>query len=160
MDPIHQFEIKKLFPIAHIGGVEIAFTNSALFMLIGLLLIAVGVRRQLTQPTPLVVDQHPPFDCLPKVVELHTAVVATAPQALQFVAEFGVPDQRREIVDGDRHADVVDRRIRQGLDRTVGTGVVAGGVLVARDQRKRNAYTPDDVRARLHQRFAEAGGFE
>jgi hypothetical protein len=37
-------------------------------------------------------------------------------------------------------------------------GVVAGGVLVARDQRKRNAYTPDDVRARLHQRFAEAGG--
>src|SRR3954463_15750297 len=39
MDPIHQFEIKKLFPIAHIGGMEIAFTNSALFMLIGLLLI-------------------------------------------------------------------------------------------------------------------------
>jgi len=39
MDPIHQFEIKKLFPIARIGGMEIAFTNSALFMLIGLLLI-------------------------------------------------------------------------------------------------------------------------
>src|SRR4030095_3555123 len=38
MDPIHQFEIKNLFPIAHIGGMEIAFTNSALFMLIGLLL--------------------------------------------------------------------------------------------------------------------------
>ena len=35
-------------------------------------------------------------------------------------------------------------------------GVVAGGVLVARDQRKRNAYTPDDIRARLHQRLAEA----
>ncbi len=39
MDPIHQFEIKNLFPIAHVGGVELAFTNSALFMLIGLLLI-------------------------------------------------------------------------------------------------------------------------
>jgi len=39
MDPIHQFEIKNLFPIAHIGGVEIAFTNSALFMLIALALI-------------------------------------------------------------------------------------------------------------------------
>ena len=39
MDPILQFEIKKLFPIARIGGMEIAFTNSALFMLIGLLLI-------------------------------------------------------------------------------------------------------------------------
>jgi hypothetical protein len=35
-------------------------------------------------------------------------------------------------------------------------GVVAGGVLVARDQRKRNAYTADDIRARLHQRYAEA----
>ena len=36
-------------------------------------------------------------------------------------------------------------------------GVVAGGVLVARDQRKRNSYTPEDIRARLHQRVAEAG---
>src|SRR3954447_21620745 len=39
MDPIHQFEVTKLFPIARIGGVELAVTNSALFMLIGLLLI-------------------------------------------------------------------------------------------------------------------------
>jgi hypothetical protein len=39
-------------------------------------------------------------------------------------------------------------------------GVVAGGVLVARDQRKRNAYTADDIRARLHQRAAEAGAAE
>jgi F-type H+-transporting ATPase subunit a len=39
MDPIHQFEIKNFFPIVRIGGVEIAFTNSALFMLIGLTLI-------------------------------------------------------------------------------------------------------------------------
>jgi hypothetical protein len=35
-------------------------------------------------------------------------------------------------------------------------GVVAGGVLVARDQRKRASYTPDDIRARLHQRLADA----
>lgn len=35
-------------------------------------------------------------------------------------------------------------------------GVVAGGALVARNQRRRNAYTPDDIRARLHQRLAEA----
>lgn len=35
-------------------------------------------------------------------------------------------------------------------------GVVAGGVLVVRDQRRREAYTPDEVRARLHQRHAEA----
>ena len=35
-------------------------------------------------------------------------------------------------------------------------GVVAGGVLVARDQRKRRAYTADEIRSRLHQRLAEA----
>src|SRR5438128_1975884 len=48
MDPIHQFEIKNLLPIAHIGGIEIAFTNSALFMLIGLasiLLLMLGATR-------------------------------------------------------------------------------------------------------------------
>jgi F-type H+-transporting ATPase subunit a len=39
MDPIHQFEIKNLLPIARIGGIEIAFTNSALFMMIALALI-------------------------------------------------------------------------------------------------------------------------
>ncbi len=37
-------------------------------------------------------------------------------------------------------------------------GVVAGGVLVARDQRKRNSYTAEDIRARLHQRVADSGG--
>ena len=35
-------------------------------------------------------------------------------------------------------------------------GVAAGGVLVARDQRRRRAYTPDEIRARLLQRLAEA----
>jgi F-type H+-transporting ATPase subunit a len=39
MDPIHQFEIKNLFPIGHFGGYEFAFTNSALYMLISLLVI-------------------------------------------------------------------------------------------------------------------------
>ena len=48
MDPIHQFQIKNFFPIAHFGGVEIAFTNSALFMLISLaivLLLTLGATR-------------------------------------------------------------------------------------------------------------------
>jgi F-type H+-transporting ATPase subunit a len=34
MDPIHQFQILKLFPIARIGPADIAFTNSALFMVL------------------------------------------------------------------------------------------------------------------------------
>lgn len=32
-------------------------------------------------------------------------------------------------------------------------GVAATGVVVARDQRQRTQLTPDDVRARLHQRL-------
>src|SRR5207249_1089297 len=40
MDPIHQFQITNLFTIGRIGGVEIAFTNSAVFMLIALAIIA------------------------------------------------------------------------------------------------------------------------
>ena len=40
MDPIHQFEIKNLFPVFRIGGTEIAFTNSALYMLFALLAIS------------------------------------------------------------------------------------------------------------------------
>ncbi|MCV6967275.1 hypothetical protein H7J50_26250 [Mycobacterium intermedium] len=39
-------------------------------------------------------------------------------------------------------------------------GVVAGGAVVARDQRKRRAYTPDEIRERLHQRLAETNGQE
>ena len=39
MDPIHQFQIKNLLTFGHIGGHEIAFTNSALFMLIALVVI-------------------------------------------------------------------------------------------------------------------------
>lgn len=35
-------------------------------------------------------------------------------------------------------------------------GVVAGGALVVRDERRRRAYTPDEIRSRLHQRLAES----
>src|SRR5215470_7427084 len=40
MDPIHQFQITNLLTFGKIGGYEIAFTNSALFMLIALAVIA------------------------------------------------------------------------------------------------------------------------
>ena len=35
-------------------------------------------------------------------------------------------------------------------------GVAAGGVLIARDERRRASYTPDEVRERLQARLAEA----
>jgi hypothetical protein len=38
------------------------------------------------------------------------------------------------------------------------TGVAATGAVIIRDQRQRQAYTPDEVRARLHERLAEAPG--
>jgi F-type H+-transporting ATPase subunit a len=40
MDPIHQFEIKNLFTIGTFGGHEIAFTNSAAFMVLAIILTA------------------------------------------------------------------------------------------------------------------------
>ena len=38
LDPIHQFEIKKIFPFEPFG-IDLAFTNSALFMLLGVVLV-------------------------------------------------------------------------------------------------------------------------
>lgn len=35
-------------------------------------------------------------------------------------------------------------------------GVTATGVLLARAERRRRAYTPDEIRSRLHTRHAEA----
>lgn len=40
MDPIHQFEIKNLFTIGTFGGHEIAFTNSAAYMVVAVVLTA------------------------------------------------------------------------------------------------------------------------
>ncbi len=34
-------------------------------------------------------------------------------------------------------------------------GVAATGVVIARAERRRRAYTPDEIRARLHERLAE-----
>jgi F-type H+-transporting ATPase subunit a len=39
VDPIHQFQITKLFTIAKIGSVEIALTNSAIYMMIAVTVI-------------------------------------------------------------------------------------------------------------------------
>jgi F-type H+-transporting ATPase subunit a len=40
MDPIHQFNIQKIFTIGHIGNQEIAFTNSSAYMLVAVIIIA------------------------------------------------------------------------------------------------------------------------
>jgi len=43
MDPIHQFNILKLYILGHIGGHEIAITNSALFMFAAVFVIVGGM---------------------------------------------------------------------------------------------------------------------
>src|ERR1051326_5833605 len=48
-DPIHQFQITKLFTVAKVGASEIAFTNSALFMAIavaGVAFLMIGLTRR------------------------------------------------------------------------------------------------------------------
>ncbi|MGO3934375.1 F0F1 ATP synthase subunit A [Rhodopseudomonas pseudopalustris] len=50
IDPIHQFNIDKIFTIANIGGYEIAFTNSTAYMLLSVALISLlmlGAGRKL-----------------------------------------------------------------------------------------------------------------
>src|SRR5450759_2181129 len=39
-DPIHQFNIDKIFTIGHIGGQEIAFTNSSVYMFASVAIIS------------------------------------------------------------------------------------------------------------------------
>ena len=57
MDPIHQFQIVNLFPLGKLGNTEIAFTNSALFMLIAVvgltLFLVIGSARGAAVPSRL-----------------------------------------------------------------------------------------------------------
>lgn len=50
MDPIHQFNIEPIFTIGHIGGQEIAFTNSSAYMFLAVVLtslLMLGTGRKL-----------------------------------------------------------------------------------------------------------------
>jgi F-type H+-transporting ATPase subunit a len=57
MDPIHQFQISNLFHVGQFGGANIAFTNSALFMAVAVVLLTVflvgGTLRAQTVPSRL-----------------------------------------------------------------------------------------------------------
>ncbi len=56
-DPIHQFRIIDLFPVAHIGHTEIVFTNSAAFMLAAVVVITafliIGTAKRSLVPSRL-----------------------------------------------------------------------------------------------------------
>src|SRR5690606_19639982 len=157
---------------------------------------------ELAQPGALPVPGGPDDHRVAQVVQLDPAVVVAGPHVRQRPAELGVPHQRRQVVQHDGHADVVDRAVGRPLDGAVGdrapaeqpyvagpgeidglvqtdahfghgcslgamrwwkaiglaglAGVAATGVIVVRAERRRRAYTPDEVRDRLRSRFAEA----
>ena len=54
IDPIQQFEIKKLLPVVSLGGHDIALTNSALYMFVIVALVSVfligGTARRAVVP--------------------------------------------------------------------------------------------------------------
>jgi F-type H+-transporting ATPase subunit a len=56
-DPIHQFRIIDLFPVAHIGNTEIVFTNSAAFMFVAVVAITaflvIGTAKRSLVPSRL-----------------------------------------------------------------------------------------------------------
>jgi F-type H+-transporting ATPase subunit a len=57
-DPIHQFEIHKIFSLGHIGGQEIAFTNSSAYMfgavaVVSLLMIGGSAAQPRSGPFPV-----------------------------------------------------------------------------------------------------------
>ena len=83
-----------------------------------------GDRRiQLAQPGPLTVPAGPDQNRLPQVMQLDTAMPGPGPHVRQGAAELGVPHQRRQVLDGHRHAHVVDRAVGRHLDRAVCHGM-------------------------------------
>lgn len=49
-------------------------------------------------------------------------------------------------------------RWQKGLGVAAFAGVAATGAVIIRNQRRRRAYTPDQVRDRLHARLAQSAG--
>jgi hypothetical protein len=71
-------------------------------------------------PRPLAVALAPDAHRVGEQVQLHAALALAGPDVRQGAAELRVPEQRRQVVQGDHHPDVVDRAVGDRLDRAVG----------------------------------------
>ncbi len=80
---------------------------------------------QLAQEGPLAVPLIPGANGVGEHVQLHAALALAGPHVGQGAAELGVPEQGRQVVEHDRHADVVDGAVGDGLDRAVGQRAAA-----------------------------------
>jgi hypothetical protein len=106
---------------------------------------------QLAQEGALTVLRVPHADGIGQLVQLHAALALARPHVRQRAPELGVPEQGREVVEHDRHADVVHGAVGHRLDGAVGQRPaaeqpqVAGGRdgdrIVARE-RRRGAHGP------------------
>jgi hypothetical protein len=72
VDPIHQFEIKDFFPVFHIGGYQISFTNSALYMFIIVGLVSLFMIHPYWALSHL--DRGDPWPPLPNLMPLNEAI--------------------------------------------------------------------------------------
>src|ERR1700737_544912 len=82
-DPIHQFQINKLFTIAKIGPAEIAFTNSALYMILAVTVICafliVSTRARALVPGRLQSVSETLYEFVADMIRS-----ATGPEGMQF----------------------------------------------------------------------------
>src|SRR5215208_222972 len=89
---------------------------------------------------------HPPLHGLAQIIELHSAVIAARPHVRQLVAQLSVPNQRGQVLDRDRHPDVIDGGVAHRLYRPVrprGTAKqpdIAGSGLVQRPLKRHSAF--------------------
>src|SRR5258708_5197621 len=83
-DPIHQFQINKLFTIAKVGSVEIAFTNSALYMVLAVTVICSFLIGS-TRARPLVPGRLQSVSETLYEFEADIIRAATGPQGMQFL---------------------------------------------------------------------------
>jgi hypothetical protein len=75
---------------------------------------------EVTHPGTLAVARVPRRHRVAQDVQLDAAPALAGPDVGQRAPELGVPEQRRQVVDRHHHPDVVDRAVRERLDRAVG----------------------------------------
>jgi hypothetical protein len=90
---------------------------------------------EVAHPGRLAVPVAPRRDRVAQQVQLHAALALARPDVGQRAPQLGMPQQRRQVVDRDDHADVVDRAVRHRADRPVGDGSPAKQPDVARSGR-------------------------
>ena len=84
------------------------------------LVVALDGSLQVPHPGALPVALSPGRHGFAQPMELNAALELAGPDVPQGATQLGVPQERRKVVDRDRHADVVDRAVRDRADRDVG----------------------------------------